>query len=106
MIKLKLEQLKKEISRIAKINSPDKVQDEIRDLDRAINRPKIKRVKRGQRVFFYEIEYYYDEKAGRGRENTLAALGSMSKKSYSENKKEIEALRKSGKLKQLKKKLD
>lgn len=99
---MKFKKLKAEIKRISNIEDPQETQDAIRALNHKINAPKIKHVKRGNKVFFYEYEYFYDKEKKRTADRTIQSLGGITREKYSRNKQEIEALENSGKTGQLK----
>lgn len=98
---MKFENVKKEISRIAKINSPEECQKELRNLDYELNkRMKIKRIERGFNwVYYYKILGYKSN----GSENLAKKpLGKISSEFYNKHKEFLEMLRKEGNLEDLK----
>jgi len=99
---LRFEKVKKEISKIAKIISPKKTQEEVRKLDYNLNiKMKIKRIERGYNwVYYYKILGYDD----RGHEIlSEVSLGRIKTDFYNKNKNYLERLRKAGDLEKLKK---
>jgi predicted metal-dependent hydrolase len=95
MLKLKFDEVKDEISRIAAIENPEVCQDEIRKLDRELGAPKIKPVKRGNFYYIYEIEYYYDTETQHSRERIIENLGRIDIEDYENNKDKISRMKKS-----------
>ena len=97
---MRFEKVKKEIRRIAKIKDAQKCQDAVKELDYSVNeKKKIKRVHRGNYHYFYEV-LGYDNK---GKENLGPQLGNISDSTYQIHEKEIEELRLSGEIEELKK---
>ena len=86
---MRIKKIKNEISRIAKIVSPKKTQDEVRDLDKQIKAPKIKFNIQGNYCYCYTIKYEYRDDIQRGREILLDTIGRIPKKIYLKNKKKI-----------------
>jgi len=99
MIMMRFEKIKDEISRIAKIESLEECQKEVRDLDYKVNKKtKIKKVLRGNYYYFY----VYSNEPGK-KENLQEKLGRIHKEEFSQ---EIESFRRSGKVKELKANLE
>lgn len=99
---MKFKKLKSEIKRISKIEDPQETQDAIRSLHHKISAPKIKHIKRANKVFFYEYEYFYDKEKKRTADRTIQSLGGITLEEYTKNNQEIEALEHTGKTEQLK----
>ena len=99
---MKFTKLKQEIKRISNIKDPEKAQNAIRALNHKINAPKIKHVKRGHKIFFYEYEYFYDKEKKRTADRTIQSLGGITLEKYENNKQEIEELEDTGKTAELK----
>jgi len=95
MIKLKFNEVKREISRIAAIEDPDVCQDEIKKLNKKLGAAKIKKVKQGDYYYFYEIEYYYDSEAQHSRERVLEKLGRIEISEYKKSRALITMMKKS-----------
>lgn len=90
---MKITKIKSEINRIAKIESPKKCQEEVRNLARKIKEKMIKKVKMGNYCYFYQIlEYFYDKETRHGREKSWKKLGRILKTNYEKNKKKIDQL--------------
>jgi len=94
MIKLKFNEVKDEISRIAAIVNPEICQDELKKLDKKLSAAKIKKVKQGDYYYFYEIEYYYDTQAQHSRERILRKIGQLPGDQYKKNKNKIDKMTK------------
>lgn len=94
MIILKFNEVKDEISRIAAIKDPEVCQEEIKKLDGRLSAPKLKKVKRGNYYYFYEIEYYYDKTAQHSRERVIKNLGRIEVSDYKKNKAKIPRMKK------------
>jgi len=91
MIRMKFSKVKKEISRIAKIESPEDVKGEVIWLDTKLNKePKIKIIKRGNYYYFYRIEYFWNSEVQHGREDIKEALGQIHVDDYKKDEEQIE----------------
>jgi len=95
MIILKFAEVKKEISKIAAIENSDLCQEEIKKLDRKLHAAKIKKVKRGNYYYFYEIEYYFDKIVQHSRERVIENLGRIETSDYDRDKSKIDRMKKS-----------
>ena len=90
-----------EIKRIFKIeNNEERLENYDQLVSNLIEKPKIKKMKRGYNwIYFYLLLGYGED----GNEILGEQLGKIHKDIFKENKKEIEMLRKTGKIEELKK---
>jgi hypothetical protein len=96
MIKLKFDEIKAEISRIAEIKDPELCKDEVQALNSKLNIPKLKKVKSGGYYYFYEVEYYYDTDAQHSRERVIEKLGRIEIEDYKKRSPLIDKMKKQG----------
>lgn len=89
---MKFSKVKKEIKRISEIQEPRKTQKEIRSLHRKLNLNRLELRKRGNQVYFYEMEDYYDTVKRRSAVNSKSLGVGISQKQYREHKQTIKKL--------------
>lgn len=76
-----------EIDRISKIKDPQECQEEIIELNRLIQTPRIKHVKRGNYYYFYSVlEYRYDKDVKHSRESKREKIGRLTISNYEQQK--------------------
>jgi hypothetical protein len=92
---MKFEDIKKEISQIAKLDCPEALQ-RMKHLDERINSPKIQKRLRGNYQYFYEVQIEYRPEVRHSREKVIENLGRIEKQAYLENKKTLDMLQKEG----------
>ncbi|MFW9972793.1 MAG: hypothetical protein ACFFDF_21585 [Candidatus Odinarchaeota archaeon] len=84
--------VKKEISRIANLKDPEKALEELKKLDQKVNGPKIKTRKRGNYIYFYVMNTFYDSSVKEGRRKIKEKLGRISIEKFESNKKKIKEM--------------
>jgi len=100
---LKFKEVKSEITRIAKIEDPNVCQKEVRNLDKILNAPKVRKIKRSTYYDLYTVIVYYDKVKARGSETPDKKLGKISFEEYEKKKTIIDDLIKKGNIEELKK---
>ncbi len=92
-----LKKLKSEIGRIAKIESPEYCQKEIRNLDENVNQiPNIKKLDRRDYYDFYIIQYKNYDLSGKYVGISDFRIGKISKRKFNQYHDKIEKFRKAG----------
>lgn len=90
---MRIDEIYSKISKIAKIEDPEKVKVAVIELEKEMKEPKIKIVSRGNWTYFYTYIIEYDPNFKRTRETNLKNIGKLGKKHYEANKDKINNLR-------------
>ena len=86
--------IKNRILRIAKIKDPVKCQKELLIFAKEIKRPRIETRTRGNYIYFYKMELFYDPEVKGKRERVVEKLGRIKKEEYQANPDKFKELKK------------
>lgn len=89
---MKFEELKKEVRRIANMKNSKKALEEMKILAERVNETKIKIQPRGNYVYFYPREYFYDPDKSRGNSRLGERMGKIPIKTYEKEKERFNSM--------------
>lgn len=89
---MKIKDIIAEIDKIAKIESPEECQNEVRILDEKIKDISVKIIERGNYAYFYPYVVVYQPDIKVNREKLKKSLGRMPIEDYHANKTEIKQM--------------
>ncbi|MFO8020657.1 MAG: hypothetical protein R6U96_18685 [Promethearchaeia archaeon] len=89
---MQFKKLKQEVIRISKIKDPKEALREIRDLAARIQRKKLEAIPSGNKIYFYEIENYYDPNLKRSSKRSKSLGTPIHKMTWETHKKRIDSL--------------